>query len=226
MTKNDKFRAVLFDLGGTLVTTAPPPEIIRRVLEAHGVKVSLDEVAAAHRENEKDSDIEKMIVLGTAFWPEWNLRIVDRLGVKKDRMLLARRIDELFWEYADLRVFPDVIETLVQLRAKGVKLGIITNGLKKDYEQILGKLDMSEFFDVVVGVDSCGSAKPDKKVFLHAVNRLHVQPKEALFIGDSAKYDFEGAKGAGLKPLLINRGKDGLTEFETIGSLTEVLTLT
>jgi len=183
-------KAVLFDLGWTLIKTAAVPEIYKRILEAYGVRVSLDEILEAQRVNEQVDAVAGQIRLGQNFWIKWNLKVLEKMGIKKDREFLAKKIDELWWDYADLEVYPDVVPTLVQLRAKGVKTGVVTNGLKKDYEQILEKLGLTRYFDVVVGIDACNKGKPDKEIFLYATNKLHVRPKETIFIGDSPKYDY------------------------------------
>lgn len=218
-----QIRAVLFDLGDTLVRTADIPEIYRRISENYGVKVSTDEIREAHKDVGESDAIEGLIMSGQEFWVKWNAEVLKRAGIKENRAFLARRIDELWWEYADLEVYPDVIETLTQLKAKGIKTSVITNGLKRDYEQILGRLKLTDLFDIVVGIDTCNKAKPDKEIFLHAVNMLNVHPEQAVFIGDSVKYDYEGARKAGLKPLLIDREGKTSEDVEAIKSLIEVL---
>jgi putative hydrolase of the HAD superfamily len=217
-------KAVLFDLGWTLVGTVDTPEIYKRILEVYGVKVTCDQILKAHRDNEKEIDIVKgQLELGRDFWIKWNLKVLGKIGIAQDRELLAKKIDELWWEYADLEIFPDVMETLTQLRAKGVKTGVVTNGLKRDYEQILARLRLKNCFDVVVGIDTCNKGKPDKEIFLCALDKLCVRPEEAVFVGDSLKYDYKGAKRAGLKPLLIDREAKSSENVETISSLIEVL---
>ena len=219
-----RFKAVLFDLGGTLIKTADIPEIYKRILESYGVKVSSDQILKAHRKNEKEIDVVKgQLELGRSFWVKWNLKVLEEIGIQQNREFLAKKIDELWWEYADLEVYSDVMETLAQLRAKGVKTGIVTNGLKSDFQKILEKLKLTNCFDVVVGVDTCNKGKPDREIFLYALDKLRVHPKKALFIGDSIKYDYEGAKGAGLKPLIIDREGKTPPNLDTIRSLTEVL---
>ncbi len=218
-----KLKAVLFDLGGTLVKSAEPPEIHRRILEANGVKVAYEEVVEAHRKNEENFDIREMVEMGLAFWIKWNMRILERLGVKGNREILARKIDELWWQYSDLELYSDVNETLVQLRNTDTKLGIVTNGFERDFRLILENFNLTRYFDVVVGVDTCQKAKPDCEMFLYAVNELGTRPEETLFVGDSVKYDFEGAKRAGLKPLLINRNGKALENIEFITCLSEVI---
>lgn len=219
-----KFEAVLFDLGGTLIKTAEVPEIFRRILETYGVKANFDQILEAHKANEKEFDVETgQAKLGMAFWHIWNLAVIKSLGVKRDAQFLARKITEVWWDYADLQFYPDVTETLAQLKMKQVKTGIVTNGLREDYEQILQRLVAENCFDVIVGVDSCGKAKPDRKIFFYAVEKLQLRPAEVLFVGDKVEKDYEGAKRAGLKPLLINREGRKLKNVDTVRSLLEIL---
>jgi putative hydrolase of the HAD superfamily len=223
MRAKTRFRAVLFDLGWTLMKNLDPPAVYKRILEAYDVKVSLDRIAEAHNASMKKHDSEEMARLGQEYWVKWNLKVLDKLGIKQKREFYARKIDELWWEYSELELYPDAIETLTQLRIRKIKTGIVTNGLERDYGQILQKLDLESYFDVVVGVDSCGKAKPDKEIFLYAVNRLNVHSDETIFIGDSVKFDYEGAKKAGLKPLLIDREGKVTVSTDVLRSLTSVL---
>jgi len=222
--KSMRFKAVLFDLGGTLIKTAEVPEIFRRILAVYGVKVDFGQILKAHRANEKEFDFEAGVAeSGMAFWHNWNMAIVKRLGVGRDVQLLARKISELWWDYADLQFYPDVVGTLAQLRVKQVKTGIVTNGLREDYEKVLQKLEAASYFDINVGADSCKTAKPDERIFLYAAQKLQLRPAEILFVGDSIEKDYEGARKAGLKPLLIDREERGLKNVDSIKNLTEVL---
>lgn len=218
-----KIKAVLFDLGGTLVKTIHAYEIHRRILEAHGINVSWEKIAEAHGANQKELDVEEMAWLGEAYWVKWNLKMLRRLGIKENREFLARKIDELWFEYAELTAYPDVQETLSQLLNMGIKTGIVTNGTEKDFKLVLQKLNLTNYFDIVVGIDACKKAKPAKEIFLYALAKLNVKPEEAIFVGDSAEYDYEGARKAGLKPILIDRNGKGFTNINSIKCLTELL---
>jgi putative hydrolase of the HAD superfamily len=99
----------------------------------------------------------------------------------------------------------------------------VTNGFKYDYEQILEKLDLMDYFEVVVGVDTCNIGKPDKEIFLCAVHELGVEPGENVFVGNEYRYDYVGAERAGLKPILIDREEKTSENADIIISLTEVL---
>ena len=219
-----KFKAVLFDLGGTLIKTLEAPEIYRKILEVYGVKVSMDKIAEAHRENEKEFEMEDMVEMGTKFWIQWNKKVLERLKINADKEFLAEKIDELWWDYAKLDIYSDVPHALSQLKERKVKIGIVTNGFEKDYMKILQRLGWKrDFFDVIVGIDVCRKAKPEKEIFLYAVRKLGLRPEEVVFVGDSLKHDYEGAKNAGLHALLLNRKGGKFSDVETIASLDEVL---
>jgi len=217
-----RFKAVLFDLGGTLVKHEDGPVIHRRILEDNGIDVSLEAVTRAHNENERELDMNQIPEQGQAFWIKWNIRLLESLGIEKNKEILARKIDEEWLDYCTLEVYPDVIETLVQLRKRGIKTGIITNAFERDFQRILSQLKLSDFFDIVVGTDTCKKIKPDKGIFLYTVGRLGIKPDEALFVGDSLENDFEGAKNSGLTALLIDRENKSKI-FGSIQSLTDVL---
>lgn len=218
-----KIKAVLFDLGGTLVTTRNVCEIHQKILETFGITVPLDKIVEAHNFNQMKFDVEEMASLGDKYWIKWNLKLLERLGIKENKEFLARKIDELWWDYAELTAYPDVEETLVGLLSKGIKTGIVTNTTAKDFNRILRKLNFTKYFHIVVGVDACRKGKPNKEIFLHALNKIHVKPEETIFVGDSVKYDYEGACKAGLKPILINRNGNTPANVAAIKSLTQIL---
>lgn len=215
-------KAVLFDLGGTLVHTTEIPDVYKRILEAHGIKRSLQEISHAHEETEKHFDIQKLETLFEEYWIRWNLHILKRLGIKENVRTLAKTIAERWWDYSDVRLYPDVMETLKQLRNMGLRIGVVTNGLESDYTQVLQKVGLHSFFDVTVGIDTVGKMKPHKDIFLYALNKLQVSPNETLFIGDRLEHDYEGARKAGIKPLLIDRNGVTCSKVEKIRSFKEI----
>jgi FMN phosphatase YigB (HAD superfamily) len=76
-----------------------------------------------------------------------------------------------------------------------------------------------------VSIDSCNSAKPAKEIFLYALNKLGVQPCEALFIGDSVETDYKGAMDVRIKSFVIDREGKIPSRYNKITSLTELLTI-
>ena len=73
-----RVKAVLFDLGGTLIKTADIPEIFKSILQTYGVNVPIEEIRKAHRGVEESlvhaQVVEGMLEGGQDFWIGWNLR--------------------------------------------------------------------------------------------------------------------------------------------------------
>lgn len=218
-----RFRAVLFDLGGTVIRSEEPPRVFMKIFEANGVQVRFEDVARAHAACQRELDTVEMARMGHDYWVQWNLKLLERLGLGGDLEPLAKKIDKEWFDYARIEPYPDAIETLHGLKALGVKTGIVTNGLRRDYQTILAKTGLTDQFDVAVGVDDCHAAKPDRRIFTYALEKLNVRPEETIFVGDSREYDYEGARQAGLKPLLINRNGNSYPEADAIVRLTQVL---
>ena len=219
-------KAVLFDLGLTLTKTASFPEIYRRILARFGVKVSTEDIVQAQKATESEFDVADYDEnRRKEFWTNYNVSLLKKLGIEENTVFLAEQIDEFWWECSHLQVYPDVEPTLSQLRAKGLKLGLVSNGFKQDLQHVLGELGLEKWFDAVVCIDSCNCAKPAKEIFLYALNKLGVKPSEALFIGDSVETDYEGAMNVGIKPFIIDRKGKISSQYDTIASLTELLTI-
>jgi len=220
-------KAVLFDLGLTLIKTASFPEIYRRILARFGVTASLNDIAEAQKATANECDIATYDESRRKqFWTNYNASLLEKLGIEENTVFLAAQIDELWWKYSNVQVYPDVEPTLFQLRAKGLKLGLVSNGFKKDLKHILGKLNLKKWFDTTVCIESCNCAKPNKEIFLYALDKLDVKPSEALFVGDSVIHDYEGASNVGIKALLIDREDKIQGRYDKIASITELLTMT
>jgi putative hydrolase of the HAD superfamily len=219
-------KAVLFDLGLTLIHTASFPEIYRRILARYGVMVSIDDIVCAQKETENMFDTSTYDESQRkTFWTNYNISLLEKLGVKENTRFLAEQIDELWWTCSHVQLYPDVEPTLSGLKAKGLKLGLVSNGFQRDLDHVLGELDLEKWFDVVVCIDSCNCAKPDKQIFLYALDKLGVSPSEAMFVGDSVLQDYEGALGVGIKSVLIDREGKLPSNYNKVASLTDLLTI-
>lgn len=218
-------KAVLFDLGDTLVQIADVAEIHRRILAAHGIHRTREELFEANRTAEKLLRLEFMKTMSDEFWVKRNNVLLEQLGIF-GREDLARYISQRWWDYSDVALYPDAKDTLSDLKRKGLKIGIITNGLQTDVTKIMAKTSLeSSFFDVIVTVSLGNGMKPEGEIFQHALGLLNVAASEALFVGDTVEYDYEGARKAGMKAVLIDRRDKFDGDYEKIHDLKEVLTL-
>jgi len=219
-------KAVLFDLGLTLTKTSPFPEIYQRILNHFGVKVPIEHIVRAQKLTESEFDAtEYPVNRREEYWTEYNASLLKKLGVEEKRVFLAEKIDKLWWEYSHLQVFPDVKPTLFQLKAKDLKLGIISNSFKRDLKHVLKKLQLEQWFDLIVSMDSCNCAKPAKEIFLYALNKLRVKPVETFFVGDSMETDYKGAMAVGITPFIIDREGKVPSQYNKIESLTDLVSI-
>lgn len=215
-------KAVLFDLGGTLLqsTHEKIPHVMNRILKNCGINCSLKEITDAWREAEKGLDFRDLTSLLDEFWVQWNERILTNLQIKTDSRTLAEFIATHWWDYADVSLYPDAERTLPLLKEKGLKIGLVTNGLQSDVDEILPKLGLQEFFDVVVVIDILRKMKPDVEVFHYALQKLNTAPRNAIFIGDEIEADYNGAQRSGLRAYLIDR--DGKVKDESVNKISSL----
>lgn len=219
-------KAVLFDLGGTLVKidNSGIPHIMKNVLEDCRINRSLKEVSQAWVKADKELDFRDLPKLLDEFWVKWNVQILRNLQVKPNSRIRARFLTTHWWDYSRATLHPDAKKILPQLKERSLKIGLISNGLKSDVSKILYKVGLQDFFDLMVVVDTLRKMKPDVKVFHYALARLRIVPSEAIFVGDEIETDYMGAKRCGLNAYLIDReGKLQNKHVNRISSLEDLL---
>jgi putative hydrolase of the HAD superfamily len=94
--------------------------------------------------------------------------------------------------------YPNVVDTLHQLKIMGFSLGVVTDAHIEHARSRLMKTRLFDLFDVLVTADMTGTKKPSPEIFLHSLNKLQIDPHQALFIGDSLRRDIEPAKKIGM----------------------------
>jgi len=101
---------------------------------------------------------------------------------------------------------PHAVETLRRLRECGYKMGIVCNATTatgKDVEQIMKNAGILEFFDAIVVSTDVGFEKPDTQIFNIILDRLSVQPSEAVTIGNKLETDILGGNSVGTMTVLL-----------------------
>ena len=200
-----RVKAVLFDLGGTLVKTTEIPHVMKKILKHRGINRSLKEITQARKEAEKGLNFRDLTKLLDEFWVQWNVRILSNLQVSSKTRTLAEYIATHWWDYSNVTLYPDAEEMLPLLKERGLKIGLITNGLQSDVNEILPKVGLQSFFDIVVVIGTLRKMKPDVEVFHYTLQKLKMVPSEAIFIGDEMEADYKGAQNSGLTAYLIDR---------------------
>ncbi|NJL02124.1 MAG: HAD-IA family hydrolase [Spirulinaceae cyanobacterium RM2_2_10] len=103
-------------------------------------------------------------------------------------------------------VYPDILPALTAWRKDHIELGIISN-FDTRIHAVLSGLHLHDFFSSITISSLTGAAKPDTAIFMAALAKHNCSPERAWHIGDSVKEDYEGAKAAGLHPILLKRAK-------------------
>ena len=181
-------RAVIFDLDGTLVDTAP--DLMRatnHVLEGLGRRaISMDEVRVFVGHGARALLTRGLTATGG---------LPENYDVEPD---YQRFVEFYSGNIADgSEPFPGVVRLLERLRSEGFGLGVCTNKLEGLSVQLLDALDLSRHFGSGVGPDTLGDAKPDPRPFREAVARLGLVAPRAIMIGDS-ETDVLTARNAGV----------------------------
>lgn len=106
-----------------------------------------------------------------------------------------------------LRLPPSSTATLVAARARGWRLGVLTNGLPAVQARKAVALDLGALVDTVVYAHDCAPrlGKPAREPFQIALARLGSLPTDSVFVGNDPWCDIAGARGVGLRTILLSR---------------------
>lgn len=212
MRRTSGVRAVLFDLGNTLVAyyvTADFPDVLRQCLQA------CTAVLGWSQDSERDRAM-----------------FIRAMGLNAERPNCAvhpldHRLNELFGEYCSLddsmlaavceafmkpifglaRLDPDALPLLESLRQRDIKTAIVSNSpwgsSASAWRNELARHGLLERVDVSVFCGDVGWRKPNSAPFQRALELIQVAPADAIFVGDDPRWDVIGAQNAGLRPVLL-----------------------
>ena len=189
-------RAVVFDLDGTLVDSAPDIAWgINRMLAGHG----LGPLAVR--------DVERLTGEGAPVLVERALR---QVGIAADADRVARDTAAYLAHYGerpcvDSTLFADAAAAIPALRRAGIRLAVCTNKPEALAAIVLRELGLLHAMEVVVGADTTAARKPDPLPLLHTLSVLGVAPADAVYVGDTT-IDRDCARAAGVPCRLVNWG--------------------
>ena len=232
-----RLEVVMLDAVGTLIAVAEPiGRTYARFAAQHGIALAPDEVERRFDEALADApplafpgvDAARLAERERAWWSA----VVRRaFGPAAERPSFDRCFAELFAHYGRpeaWRVFPEVPEALRLLRAHGLKLAVVSN-FDRRLPPVLASLGLRPLVDLVVHSTAAAAAKPDPAIFRGALSALGVAPPAALHAGDGLVTDVEGARRAGLRAVLVDRGEHRPrlpAGVPRIAALSELATLT
>jgi putative hydrolase of the HAD superfamily len=208
----DSIRAVFFDFDGTLVFQVPDSlDVIRAFCAEIGQPLGAEAERQGRRtRHEYFVDPAILEQIGSLppdqFWRHFNQRLLEALGIKGD---LDRLAEELMGRFANAETLyhcPEAVcPTLAELRARGYRLGLITNrnNVERFYE-LLEQMALQPHFDLIIAAGEVGVRKPEPGIFDAALERIGATPGESLYVGDNYWADVVGARRAGVTPVLLD----------------------
>ncbi len=189
-------KAILFDLDNTLLD--------RRLAFRRFTERLIDNYMIIELDSDKPVIIEE-------------IRIADREGYRGKRELYAELYNTYRWKegvtpesllaywfsefFRCTEVMDGAIEALDLVRDNGLKLGLITNGSVHSQNAKIDFAGLRHYFDAIIVSDEVQKKKPDPAIFAIAVQRLGVDPADAIYVGDHPVNDVLGARLAGLQSI-------------------------
>jgi putative hydrolase of the HAD superfamily len=209
-------RAVIFDLGGTLMyeradwqaITAQADEALTNYLREHGMELNLSSFPREFRRR-----LDKYFRKREKDLLETNYAFVlrDVLAEKGYQdvsdQVIRSALDHLFaitqtnWVLED-----DTLPTLEKLEANGYRMGLVSNaGDDQDVQQLASRFGIGRYFDFILTSAACSYRKPHPRIFELALSNWYFLPSEAVMVGDNLDADIRGAQSAGLYAIWLTR---------------------
>jgi len=124
---------------------------------------------------------------------------------KAERIQQAGILAYLKTKFAVLHPYPDVPQTLLELRSK-YHLAVVTDAPRNKAWQRLLLTNLAGYFDTVITFHDTNASKPAAEPFQKLLSSLALEPSQILFTGDNAARDIKGAKAAGMRACLAKYG--------------------
>ena len=140
-----------------------------------------------------------------AIFVAYTRHIIEHMGGAGPNLDACAR--EIYAEWAacqHFELYDDVPAVLRALAASGLRIGLISNS-HRCLESFQSHFELGGLIDATISSPDHGFMKPHPSIFSEALQRLEVQPSEALMVGDSIRDDVEGALGAGMRAALVHR---------------------
>ena len=228
-------KAVFLDWFHTLARFEPPREELHcQALQEFDIEVSPQKVKPGllladeywFDENIKSKVRARSSEKQTEIGLHYQQILLTEAGIKVTKELLLRIVKKVRELHTGMTfvLFEDVLLTLKELKKQKLILGLLTN-LNKDMAPICRQLGLEPYLDFVITSEEVGSDKPQPPIFLAALERAGVNASEAIHVGDQYKIDVVGARGVGIKPILIDRDNlyPEVTDCPRIRTLSEVV---
>ena len=197
-------RAILFDLGGTVLSIDHPR--IERLLRSAGHVPPAGWAARAERAGRRA--VDGHIREGATSREQWEAffhSFLESAGTPPELLHSVFAEIEDFHRRQHLwnRPINGVPDAIAALGRAGYRIAAVSNSDGRA-EWLLGTMGLSREFEFVIDSHDVGIEKPDPRIFHLACERLGLAPPACAYVGDVLQYDVEGARRAGLRAVLLD----------------------
>lgn len=200
-------RAILVDLDDTILAAGQRPAVLLQIAEEEAATL------APHQPAELAARLEAALGL---FWSDPARHKVARFGIPEARRQVVRETFEalqpaLGHDAADqfaarftatreamTQCFPGALEGLQALRARGIKLALVTNGSSATQRAKIERFGLAAYFDHIQIEGEAGFGKPEEQAYRHAMAALGVEPHETWMVGDHLEWEVATPQRLGL----------------------------
>jgi HAD superfamily hydrolase (TIGR01662 family) len=201
-------KAVFFDVDFTLIYPGPMfrGEGYRAFGERHGMVVDPSRFEAAVASAASLLDGPDDAPYDDEIFVSYTRHIIEQMGGHGAGLGACAR--EIYAEWAACRhfeLYDDVPAVLRELTSAGIRLGLISNS-HRCLASFQSHFELQGLIVATVSSSEHGLLKPHPSIFAAALQLVDVRPGDAVMVGDSVRQDVDGARGAGMRAVLLNRG--------------------
>ena len=175
-------KALLLDSGGVLMRPVAgrwhPRADFEATVKAHVPHVTVEELAEAVREGDRFM----AAAASTPVHDDYHRAMLAHIGVQASPELLAALVRDVPPETL-LETFPEVIETLTELRERGIPMAVVSDAWA-NLPDLHAAIGLAGFFDAYAISEVVGCRKPDPRMYHHASQALGLAPADCLFVDD------------------------------------------
>lgn len=140
----------------------------------------------------------------------------------EERIVHAQEFATLYMKLHNERIRPmdGAVEALDNMRALGLRLAVVTNGIADTQREKLDRFGLTERFEHIFIDTEIGYSKPDPRIFEYALDKMQLQAEDVWMIGDNIRWDVGGPQALKIAGVWINSKQVVLPEnYEIVPDL-------